>query len=123
MRSRDIKKPKRIAYIRYKHKTIFLNPETREEIDFLKLLKKNKFMDTYIRLNDKDKTLVRIVAMPVDAKVSNKRRMEAKKEAKKENLSEEFLELLVWIIYITTIPKEKADFEALFRIIWLKMED
>lgn len=114
------KEAKADCIYRYKHKTIFLNADTREEIDLLKLLKKKKILDTYVRFNDKKETLVRIVAMPVSAKISNKRRMDAKKEAKKGNLSKEFLELLGWTIYVTTIPKERADFEVLFELYSLR---
>lgn len=101
---------------RYKHKTIFLDIKTSKEIDLHKLLKKKKRIDINVCLNDIDRTIVRLVAEPVSNKISNKRRMDAKKAARKTEPSKELLGLMGWTIYITTVEKEKADFKTLLII-------
>ncbi|MGE0090568.1 MAG: IS4 family transposase [Bacteroidales bacterium] len=107
---------------RYKHKTQFLNSITEKPIDLLKELEKNKELDIVVLLNNKDRTKVRLVAVPVNEEIGNKRRMKAKKESKsKKNISEEVLKLMSWTIFITTISSDKSDFKelmAMYRLRW-----
>ena len=67
-------------------------------------------------LNDNCRTKVRLVAAPVCEEVANQRRMKAKKENKGHNPSDEILALMAWTIYLTTIPKEQADFTKIHQI-------
>lgn len=66
-------------------------------------------------LNNKEKTIVRLTADPVSQTVANKRRRKAKKE-KKQAPSKGYLKLLSWSIYLTTIPKEKADYKQVLKL-------
>jgi hypothetical protein len=67
---------------RYKHGMTLIDPLSELPIDILKELTKNKFIDMQVKLNNKDKTLVRLTASPVDEKIANTRRMKAKQEKK-----------------------------------------
>lgn len=67
---------------RYKFGMTLLDPETEEPINILKKLKKNGIMDMEVKLNNIEKTIVRITAMPVDKEVASSRRRKAVKEKK-----------------------------------------
>lgn len=69
---------------RYKFGTMLLDPITEEPIDLLKEVKKKPFIDMEVKLNNKNKTIVRIVAFPVnDPKIADARRRKAKQEKKR----------------------------------------
>lgn len=104
---------------RYKYGITLLDPKTDTPIDLLKLLKKKNFIDMYVKLNNKEKTLVRLSAVPVDKKTVNKRIMRNKQERKKPP-SKEYLQMLSWSILITTIPIEKTTFKQLIEIYGLR---
>ena len=105
---------------RYKTGITLLNPETDEVIDIYNLLKKEKNIDMYVCLNNKARTKVRLIASPVNDSLANERRRKAKKNTMGRNPSEQVLKLLSWTIFITTIPKEKADVKAVFEIYSLR---
>lgn len=106
---------------RFKHRSVFLNIGNKKEIDLTKLLKKKNSIDMEVCLNDnKSHTVVRIVAEPVSAEIANTRRMNAKKNARKSIPSENYLALMGWSIYITTLPKEKADYERIMNLYSLR---
>lgn len=67
---------------RYKNRMSLLDPITEKPIDILAMLEKESKLDIEVKLNNKDKTLVRLVAVPVNEKTANIRRMKAKKEKK-----------------------------------------
>lgn len=105
---------------RYKHKTTFLDPQTKKSIDLVNLLKKKRKLDIVVYLNNKEQTKVRIVAVPVSQEVANTRKMKAKKESKGHNPSQDVLKLMEWTIFITNISREKADFDKLLKIYRLR---
>ncbi len=105
---------------RHKMKMQFLDYDTEEPIDLLALLKKEGSVDRIVRLNDKEKSAVRIVAKPVDQAIADRRRMKAKKDIKGHNPSKIYLELQTWTIFITTITSEQADFNTLLKIYGLR---
>ena len=94
----------------YRHKstTIYLETQTGKVIDLLKELKVKTTLDSMVSLNDKDATPVRLIALPVNEEIANIRRMKAKKEMKNKP-SKEYLELLSWSIFITTISQKIAE--------------
>lgn len=67
---------------RYKNRMCLLDNETEKPINLLAMLEKKSSLDLKIKLNNKDKTVVRLVAFPVTEEIANKRRMRAKKEKK-----------------------------------------
>lgn len=105
---------------RYKSKTMLISTESGKAIDILKLLKSKDCLDMQVCLNDNCRTKVRLVAAPVCEEVANLRRMKAKKENKGHNPSDEILALMAWTIYLTTIPKEQADFSKIHEIYGLR---
>jgi len=89
------------SLMRYKHKTKFYDPITHKEINLLSLLKLSGKLDISVLTDLKKKCKLRILAVPVTEEVANLRRMKAKQEHKV--CLEEFLQLLGWTIFITTI--------------------
>lgn len=67
---------------RYKFGVLLLNEITENPINLLEKLKKENFIDMNIKLNNKSKTVVRIVAQPVNDKIAKERRRKAKQEKK-----------------------------------------
>jgi hypothetical protein len=105
---------------RHKMKMQFLDYDTDKPIDLLSVLKNEGSIDRLVRLNDKEKTAVRLIARPVDQATADRRRMKAKKERKGHNPSMLFLELQSWTIFITTITPDQADFNTLLKIYGLR---
>lgn len=99
---------------RFKLGMTLLDPKTGKPIDIIKMLEKT-FLDMEVMLNNKDKTIVRLTAAPVDRKVADNRKRKAKKE-KKQTPTKEYLKLLSWSIYLTAIPKEKANYEQVLKL-------
>lgn len=104
---------------RYKHRTTILDPITCDHINILDRLKKENNLDMMVKLGAKSKTPVRIIAYPISEELANSRRRKAKKE-NKSTPSKEYLELLSWSIYITTVPKEEADYSTLRKLYSLR---
>jgi hypothetical protein len=71
-------------------------------------------------LNDSHRTKVRLLAVPVNEEIANQRRMKAKKEMRGHNPAADLLNLMAWSIFITTIPKEQADFKRILIIYGLR---
>ncbi len=67
---------------RYKNKMSLLDTETEEPLDLLAILEKKSTLDIKVKLNNKDKTVVRLVAFPVIEEIANQRRMKVKMEKK-----------------------------------------
>jgi hypothetical protein len=105
---------------RYKTGMQLLDYNTGEPINILDVLQKESTLDWIVRLNDKDRTPVRIVAKPVDQETADNRRRKAKKDMKGHHPSTQFLQLQSWSVYITTIPSEKADVNTLIEIYALR---
>jgi hypothetical protein len=97
-----------------------LDYNTGEPIKILDVLQRESTLDLIVRLNDKDKTPVRIVAKPVDQETADNRRRKAKKDMKGHHPSKQFLQLQSWSVYITTIPSEMADINTLIEIYALR---
>ena len=67
---------------RYKNKMVLLNAVTEKPLDILAMLERTPTIDMEIKLNNKERTAVRLVAFPVSEQLANNRRMKAKKEKK-----------------------------------------
>lgn len=104
---------------RYKHGMLFLDIKTGEPIDLFDKLKKEGLFDFKVMLNNKNRTIVRITAAPVNDEVANIRRMQSKKHSS-HTPSAKSLKMLSWSIYITTIDKEKFDYPTLIKIYKLR---
>lgn len=105
---------------RFRTGTILIDPSTGKQIDIFKLLKKRKSLDMQVFLNNKSHTKVRIVAVPVDEAIASRRRAKAKKDVKGHNPSKNVLDLMGWTIFLTTIPKENASFQQIYKMYSLR---
>ncbi len=104
---------------RYKFNTTLLCPVTKKPIDITAELEKNGNLDIIVELNNKERTPIRLVASQINAEIANNRRMKAKKE-NKNTPTEAYLKQLGWTIFLTSIPKENADFALIFRFYSLR---
>lgn len=105
---------------RHKYKTTFLDPLSGQAINLHRLLKSNGKIDMDVYLNDSHRTKVRLLAVPVNEEIANQRRMKAKKEMRGHNPAADLLNMMAWSIFITTIPKEQADFKRILIIYGLR---
>lgn len=70
-------------------------------------------------MNNKVKSVVRLIAFPASEEVAESRRRKARKELKR-TLSADYLELQGWFIYLTTIEKETAEPKKIFALYKLR---
>lgn len=106
--------------LRYKHKGGYLDFDTFEPLDLFQLLEENVSLDLQVRLDNTAKTPIRLVAAPVNEEVANIRRMKAKKQSNGSCPSKNYLELMSWSIFLTTISKGKIGFSGLLKIYGLR---
>jgi len=104
---------------RYQSNMTLLDSQTKERINLLAELQSKKQLDIQVTLNNENGTKIRIVACPVSEEIANRRRMKAKKEAK-NTPGKECLALMSWSIFITTLPKQEADYNFLFKVYSLR---
>lgn len=67
---------------RYKNKMVLLDSATEKPLNMLAILEKNPSIDMKIKLNNKERSTVRLIAFPVSGEIANNRRMKAKREKK-----------------------------------------
>jgi len=106
----------------YRHRTgtVYLDPQTRQPIDLLALLKNQGSLDLEVLLNNASRTRVRLLSAPVEVETANLRRQKAKKETHGHRPSKAVLELMDWTIFITTIPAALASFKEILAIYGLR---
>jgi hypothetical protein len=104
---------------RFQSNLVLLNSQTGQRINLLAELQSKKQLDLQVVLNNESRTKIRIVAFPVSEEIANRRRMKAKKEAKKEP-GKDCLALMSWSVFITTISKQDADYNFLLRVYSLR---
>jgi len=100
---------------RHKFNSMYIDRDSGKEINLMALLKEHGNLDMEVCLNNKERTKVRLVAMPVNPEIANLRRMKAKSEMSGHNPSAELLFLMAWTIFITTIPQSCADPKKILR--------
>jgi hypothetical protein len=106
---------------RHNPKTTYLTIDSGKPINLLALLKRHKTIDMVVCLNNKTRTQVRLLAVPVNQEIANTRRMKAKKEMNGHNPSKQTLEFCNYTIFITTITDNQFDFQkiaVIYRIRW-----
>lgn len=104
---------------RYLSSMILLDRHTGERINLLAELQLKKKLDLQVTLNNENRTKIRIVAVPVSEELANRRRMKAKKEAKRIP-GKECLALMSWSIFITTISEQDANYNFLLKLYGLR---
>lgn len=90
---------------RKKSKIKVFDPGTGQEIDLIKQLRKKKTFDKIVLVSKSKKNKMRLVIVPITADQAAERRRKARRDRDKRlNHSQEYYELLGYMIFITNIP-------------------
>ena len=104
------------------YRTKIFDIKTGMEIDLIKELRKNKFIDREVLIGTKQQLRMRLVAIAIPPAQANERRRKARTNRDKRiNHSEEYYELLGYSIYITNISQEQCNAETiseLYKLRW-----
>jgi len=89
---------------RLRQDVAILDPHSLKRVDLLKKLHTHGVFDENILLGAEQKVQVRLVALPVPEQIANERRRKAKTDRdKRRNPSKEYLDLLGWNIFVTSV--------------------
>jgi len=105
---------------RHKYGNVYLDPQSGNPIDLAAKLSKEGQLDIEVLLGNAARTKVRIVAAMASDETVARRRMNAKKTMKRHSPTEDYLRMLSWTIFVTTIPKSIVSFEELLEIYGLR---
>jgi hypothetical protein len=105
---------------RHKFKNTYVDRHTGQPIDLKSVLIKNHKIDRTVCLNDKNRTPVRLIAIPVKEEIATTRRMKAKQEMKGHNPPAELMFLMGWTIFITNIPQTQASAQKILSLYGLR---
>ncbi|MCK4983806.1 MAG: IS4 family transposase, partial [Victivallaceae bacterium] len=105
---------------RHANSMIYRSPKNDEEINLPELLTKEGKIDMDVCLNNKERTVVRLVAAPVSEKTANLRRMKSKIQDSGHNPSKKKLFLMSWTIFITNLAVSKYDFKMILGLYSLR---
>lgn len=98
------------------------DPLTLKAIDLLKELRTHGRFDRQVLIGAKERVAVRLVAVPVPEQVANARRRKAKNNRDRRcNISKRHLELLGWVLFVTSVPATVWSSEAvadIYRMRW-----
>jgi hypothetical protein len=104
------------------YKTQVFNSVTGKEIDILKELNKNGYIDKEVIIGKSHQINARLVVTPVSLAQAQERKRRAKNDRDKRlNHSEKYYKLLGYNIFITNIPAEKCSSKAvqqLYKLRW-----
>lgn len=106
---------------RYKHNTIFHDPQTGYQLDLCALLKTQRNIDATVMIGKSDRREVRLMAMKVSQETASRRRQKAKKQTHGHNPGKEVLFLMGWTIFLTSIANDELtmdDFIELYGLRW-----
>jgi hypothetical protein len=106
--------------VRYKHKTVLLDPHTGAPIQLLELLRRNRVLDMTVLVGATEKLSLRLLAAPIDEETANLRRMRARKEMHGHAPSQELLALMSWSIFLTTIVDPALGFQQIWGLYGLR---
>jgi hypothetical protein len=105
---------------RHKFNNTYVNPHTGHPIDLKSVLIENHQIDLTVCLNDKNRTPVRLIAIPIKEEIATTRRMKAKKEMRGHNPLAELMFLMGWTIFITNIPQTQASAQKILSLYGLR---
>jgi hypothetical protein len=95
--------------------------DTKKELDLLKELRKNNFIDKQVLIGKRKKIKLRLIALAVPDEQAAVRRRKAKADRDKRlNHSPEYYELLGYSIYITNITTIQCNAEEIFQLYKLR---
>ena len=93
---------------RYRYGIKLYDIKTGKEINLLKLLRKKSYVDLEVLAGDKEQVQVRLVAVKLPKKVAKERKRKAAKDRDKRlNHSQEYMKLLDYGIYFTSVKEER----------------
>ncbi|RPH75430.1 IS4 family transposase [bacterium] len=105
-----------IYFVSRLHKRVNIYITEEKPIDLASMLKKRGVLDIEVFLGE-DKLPTRLVAIPVEEGIAEKRRRNARNNRDRRlNPSKEHLYLLGWNIFITNVGKEKLDINDIVRV-------
>lgn len=112
----------KIYFISRLRKDISIYSEEEMPIDLASMLKKRGSLDLEVFAGEKEKLPMRLVAIPVDDNIAEKRRRNARKNRdRRVKPSKKFLFLLGWNIFVTNVEREKlsnSEIAMLYLIRW-----
>lgn len=113
---------KEIYFISRKNfQTKVFDTKTGIEIDLLKELRKNKFIDKEVIIGKKQQIKVRLIALPIpDAQAAQRRRKAKTDRDKRLNHSAKYYELLGYAIFITNIESPVCNAEQIMHLYQLR---
>jgi hypothetical protein len=95
--------------------------KTGAEIDLVKELRKNKFIDKEVLIGKKKQLKSRLIAISIPDDQANERRRKAKNDRdKRVNHSSDYYELLGYSIYITNVSQQQCNAENIFQLYKLR---
>lgn len=101
------------------HKKIY-DPDTKEEINLLKIMKKRGFIDKWVTMGNVMRLPVRFIAVRLEPKIVNERRRKARL-CRQQNYTKEYMRLLEFESFITNCTDEVISLKeviSLYRLRW-----
>lgn len=96
---------------RYRYGIKLYDNQREQEINLLKLLRKNSHLDLWVYAGEKEKVNVRLVAVKLPEKVAMERKRKASQDRdKRKKHSKEYMKLLNYGIYITSVKEEQWNY-------------
>jgi len=113
---------KEIYFIARKSYTTYVyDVDTKKELDLLKELRKNNFIDKQVLVGKKKMIQLRLIALAVPEELAAMRRRKAKTDRDRRlNHSPEYYELLGYSIYLTNINTIQCNAEEIFKLYKLR---
>lgn len=106
---------------RKSYTTKVFETKTGAEINILKELRKNKFIDREVLIGKKHQIKVRLIALPIPVAQAKERRRKANKDRDRRlNHSTEYYQLLGYCIFITNISPKNCTAEAITQLYKLR---
>ena len=91
---------------RFRHGVVVRDPQTKKEIDVLKLLRQTERFDGWVLLGEQEH-LMRLVALPVPQEVADRRRALTKNNRDQRRVpSPQRLALMNWSLFVTNVSAE-----------------
>jgi hypothetical protein len=105
---------------RLRHGVVLRDPQTKKEIDLLKLLRQNGRFDGWVLLGEKEHRM-RVVALPVPQEVAQQRRSAARHNRDRRCVpTRQRLALMNWSLFVTNVSAQVWPAEVIAKIYRLR---
>ncbi|MFH1321790.1 MAG: transposase [Bacteroidota bacterium] len=106
---------------RLKYGVTIIDSVTGQPINLLEALKNKQSIDMQVYIGAKEKIAIRLVVVRVPEEVAAERRRQLKKDRdKRKKPSKEYLALLDWTLFITSVPKEIWTIDQIVKVYRLR---